>query len=33
MGSPMRPLVDTVHDIPDPRHSRGRRHPLVAILA
>jgi predicted transposase YbfD/YdcC len=33
MDSPIRPLVDTLHDIPDPRHPRGRRHPLVAILA
>jgi len=28
-----RPLRDTLHDIPDPRHARGRRHPLAAILA
>jgi predicted transposase YbfD/YdcC len=33
MDCPIRPLVDTLHDIPDPRHPRGRRHPLVAILA
>ena len=28
-----RPRLDTLHEIPDPRHSRGRRHPLAAILA
>jgi DDE_Tnp_1-associated len=28
-----RPLRDTLHEIPDPRHARGRRHPLAAILA
>ena len=33
MESPIRPLVANLHDIPDPRHPRGRRHPLVAILA
>jgi predicted transposase YbfD/YdcC len=33
MDFPIRPLVDTLHDIPDPRHPRGRRHPLAAILA
>jgi predicted transposase YbfD/YdcC len=33
MDSPIRPLVATLHDIPDPRHPRGRRHPLIAILA
>src|SRR5688500_17499752 len=33
MDSPLRPLVANLHDIPDPRHPRGRRHPLVAILA
>lgn len=32
MDSPIRPLVDTLSDIPDPRQPRGRRHPLVAIL-
>jgi predicted transposase YbfD/YdcC len=32
MNSPIRPLVDTLSDIPDPRQPRGRRHPLVAIL-
>jgi predicted transposase YbfD/YdcC len=33
MDSPIRPLVANLHDIPDPRHPRGRRHPLAAILA
>jgi predicted transposase YbfD/YdcC len=33
MDCPIRPLIDNLHDIPDPRHPRGRRHPLVAILA
>ena len=28
-----RPLRDTLHDIPAPRHARGRRHPLAAMLA
>jgi hypothetical protein len=29
----IRPLVARLHDIPDPRYPRGRRHPLAAILA
>ena len=33
MESPIRPLVASVHEIPDPRHPRGRRHPLAAMLA
>lgn len=33
MESPIRPLVDSLHEIPDPRHPRGRRHPLAATLA
>jgi predicted transposase YbfD/YdcC len=33
MGPTIRPLVASLHEIPDPRYSRGRRHPLVAILA
>jgi hypothetical protein len=33
MDFPIRPLVAHVHDIPDPRHPRGRRHPLGAMLA
>lgn len=33
MEPTIRPLVASLHEIPDPRYSRGRRHPLVAILA
>jgi hypothetical protein len=33
MESQCRPLHDTLHEIPDPRQARGRRHPLAAILA
>jgi len=28
-----RPLIEVLAEVPDPRKSRGRRHPLVAILA
>jgi predicted transposase YbfD/YdcC len=33
MASPIRPLVASLHEIADPRHARGRRHSLAAILA
>lgn len=33
MESPIRPLVASLHEIPDPRHPQGRRHSLPAILA
>lgn len=33
MELPIRPLVESFHDMPEPRHPRGRRHPLVAMLA
>jgi DDE_Tnp_1-associated len=33
MEPPSRPLVASLHDIPEPRHPQGRRHPLAAILA
>jgi len=33
MEPTIRPLVASLHEIPDPRHPRGRRHPLAAILA
>ena len=33
MELPIRPLVASLHEIPDPRYPRGRRHPLAAILA
>jgi predicted transposase YbfD/YdcC len=33
MEPPIRPLVASLHEIPDPRYPRGRRHPLAAILA
>jgi DDE_Tnp_1-associated len=29
----IRPLIASLHEIPDPRYPRGRRHSLVAILA
>ena len=33
MESPIRPLVASLQEIPDPRHPQGRRHSLSAILA
>ena len=33
MASPIHPLIARGHDIPDPRHPRGRRHALAALLA
>lgn len=33
MEPPIRPLIASLHEIPDPRYRRGRRHPLAAILA
>jgi predicted transposase YbfD/YdcC len=33
MAPRIRPLVASLHEIPDPRYPRGRRHPLAAILA
>jgi predicted transposase YbfD/YdcC len=33
MEPPIRPLVASLHEIPDPRYPRGRRHPRAAILA
>lgn len=31
--TPFPPLMDILRQIPDPRHARGKRHPLHAILA
>lgn len=33
MEHPIPPLIDVLRQIPDPRHKRGIRHPMVALLA
>ena len=33
MTTPIRPLKDVLAEIPDPRHKRGIRHPLGAVLS
>lgn len=33
MTAPIRPLMDVLAEIPDPRHKRGIRHPLKAVLS
>jgi predicted transposase YbfD/YdcC len=33
MVAQCRPLIEVLAEIPDPRHARGKRHPLAAILA
>jgi hypothetical protein len=33
MTQPRRPRIEVVAEIPDPRQARGKRYPLVAVLA
>jgi predicted transposase YbfD/YdcC len=33
MSQPGRPLIDVLAEMPDPRQARGKRYPLVAVLA
>ena len=33
MVAQSRPLIEVLAEMPDCRHPRGKRHPLVAVLA